>query len=178
MPTSSLMFLSNTLLDYMQRLRLKEDDPVERLCMKIGHWDEAAQKIETTEDHLHNFMMNTRFLFQDKVFTICSQSVCPMPPRLCAKSSEVPCRPPKAGKHLGTHSSSGLARTKVQLSHNRQNLQCWLSLSCSLEVASMVLFRYAEQTKHKAKHFDLMQILTEIDRLEPQVKTMANLKVG
>eukprot|EP00403_Amphidinium_massartii_P007363 CAMPEP_0178384882 /NCGR_PEP_ID=MMETSP0689_2-20121128/7746_1 /TAXON_ID=160604 /ORGANISM="Amphidinium massartii, Strain CS-259" /LENGTH=1356 /DNA_ID=CAMNT_0020005147 /DNA_START=51 /DNA_END=4117 /DNA_ORIENTATION=+ len=131
MPTSTLMYLSNMLLEYMQRLRLKEDDPVERLTKEIGPWDEKLiHQIHENEEHLHNFTMNTRFLFEEKAFTICSQSLCPMPPRLCAKS----------------------------------------------DTSDRVLMRYGDQNKHKDRHFELMQILTEIDRLKPTIVKMSDLK--
>jgi len=84
MRTPTLMKLSNLLRRNLSKLRLNENDAVDRLCEKIGEW--TAEEIQAAEknEHMHNFIMNTRFLLKESNVVICSASRCPVPPRLSA----------------------------------------------------------------------------------------------
>lgn len=87
--TSMLMRLSNLLRRNLTKLRLNQDDPVDRLCEMIGEW--KAEQITAEEkgrDAIHNFTINTRWLFQEKRMVICPTSRCPVPPRFSTTSSE------------------------------------------------------------------------------------------
>jgi len=55
---------------------------VDRLCERIGKW--TPEQIEEADKNqvMHNFMMNTRFLFQGETLVICNSSHCPVPARL------------------------------------------------------------------------------------------------
>jgi len=84
--TSDLLKLSNLLKEHMNKLRIKESDPVEHLCKDIPTWPAesimAAEKIEGG-DVLHNFAYDHRFLFNESEVGICHFSRCLLPRRLC-----------------------------------------------------------------------------------------------
>jgi len=84
MDSPTLMRLSNMLSTNLSKLRLNQQDPVERLCTNIGTWTEDDIQAAEKEPSTHNFLMNTRFIFQDKDVVICNSSRCPVPPRLSA----------------------------------------------------------------------------------------------
>lgn len=86
--TSDLLKLSNMLKDNENKLRLTEHDVVEEICGKIGSWDNGIVTEISKNDQLHNFAMNSRFLFQFKAMTICRSSHCPVPPFLSATATE------------------------------------------------------------------------------------------
>eukprot|EP00746_Dinoflagellata_sp_MGD_P127786 gnl/MRDRNA2_/MRDRNA2_62284_c0_seq1.p1 gnl/MRDRNA2_/MRDRNA2_62284_c0~~gnl/MRDRNA2_/MRDRNA2_62284_c0_seq1.p1 ORF type:complete len:1029 (+),score=232.41 gnl/MRDRNA2_/MRDRNA2_62284_c0_seq1:461-3088(+) len=82
--TSDLLKLSNMLKMYENKLRLTEKDAVEELIAKIGNWDDAMVQEAEKNNQLHNFVMNSRFLFHTKAMVICKTSHCPVPPALSA----------------------------------------------------------------------------------------------
>jgi len=83
-PTSILMNLTNLLREYASTLRLNEDDAVCHLCNLIGAFSAEEISQAQADEGIHNFVMNTRFLFKEKIVTICTTSQCPVPPRLSA----------------------------------------------------------------------------------------------
>jgi len=87
MPTSTLLKISEMLKSNESKLRITENDVVEEITKHIGRF--SAEEIREAEDkeQLHNFRMNSRFLFTDKTMTICKTSNCPVPPRLSASYS-------------------------------------------------------------------------------------------
>lgn len=82
--TSDLLKLSNMLKEYENKLRLTDKDKVEELCNKIGQWDAKMMEEASKNEQLHNFVMNSRFLFKFKSMVICKTSHCPVPPVLSA----------------------------------------------------------------------------------------------
>lgn len=82
MRTPTLMKLSNLLSENLSKLRLNQKDAVDSLCEHIGRW--TPEQIEEAEQNqvMHNFIMNTRFLFQGETLVICNSSHCPVPARL------------------------------------------------------------------------------------------------
>ena len=74
--------------EYMNKLRLTQNDEVERLSRKIGTWTEERINSVTGvgKDTFHNFKMRVRFLLVEEVqeFCFCPASKCPVPPRLTA----------------------------------------------------------------------------------------------
>merc|ERR1719161_220900 len=89
---SDCLNITNMIHDYMNKLRLTQNDEVERLCRKIGIWQEnvIASVTGPGKDTFHNFRMRVRFLLVegDSEFTFCPASKCPVPPRLTAGGSD------------------------------------------------------------------------------------------
>lgn len=63
------LFMSNMIHQFMNKLRLTQNDEVERLCRKIGVWPDSTITSVTGigKDTYHNFRMRVRFLLVEEV---------------------------------------------------------------------------------------------------------------
>jgi len=111
--TPVLMKLSNLLRRNLAKLRLNQEDPVDRLCELIGEWSEEAIRAAEANPTIHNLTINTRFLFQEKRMVICGTSKCPVPPRLCAGEGEE-----------GERSSSSMLLAPFRVNQNSKYSSC------------------------------------------------------
>lgn len=82
MSTVNLMKMSNLLKKHINKLRIMENDSVERNVQKIPTWQQQDLDNSKAHDHMHNFFMNVRFLFTHKDVVLCKDSRCLMPSQL------------------------------------------------------------------------------------------------
>lgn len=92
MATSDCLRISNMLKLQMNKLRIKESDELERWCKELPEWpSELIERLDKDRDndHMHNFVMNTRFMFDcgEGDVVIDRATRCPMPRNLAGQIS-------------------------------------------------------------------------------------------
>jgi len=126
MAQAQIMKLSNLLLAWSSKLRIKEHDQLDACVKSVPEWESEAIMISERYEVRLNFEIDTRFLMTEKDILMCNQAMCPLPEWACSANSSqrlVYIEEEAAGKDQGAFFESLFQRLEPLESKNFASLQ-------------------------------------------------------
>ncbi|CAK9110743.1 Ultraviolet-B receptor UVR8 (Protein UV-B RESISTANCE 8) (RCC1 domain-containing protein UVR8) [Durusdinium trenchii] len=87
MSQAHIMKLSNLLLEWSNKLRIKEHDQLDACVKSIPEWNKETITISERYEVRLNFEINTRFMITEEEIRLCKQSMCPLPEWACSANA-------------------------------------------------------------------------------------------